>query len=42
MAQGTEGIEVVIEVAAAAIVAIEVVVTIRWEIECLTAIDLIR
>ena len=42
MAQGTEAIEVVIGVAAAAIVAIEAVVTIIWAIECSTAIDLIR
>ena len=42
MALGTEAIEVVIGVGAAAIVAIEAVVTIRWAIECLTAIDLIR
>ena len=42
MAQGTEATEVVIGVGAAAIVAIEAVVTIRWAIECLTAIDLIR
>ena len=42
MAQGTEVIEVVIGAAAAAIVAIEAVVTFRWEIECSTAIDQIR
>ena len=43
MAQGIEAIGVVIgEAAAAAIVAIEAVVTFRWAIECLTAIDLTK